>query len=529
MAGRRIGVPAPRNIRRVRSRRGETLAGSSGRSTMPRWPTGVAERAATGIRAGRWRIAERADALGRPALAISTRRRACRSSASAACRRSRGRSRSARCCCWRATSRARAARRRRASDEVILADAPLDPLTLVEDELLLALPFAPRCERRNARRKAPVPNAAAPVRAEATTRMQICDDRTHDHRRMSWLSSRTRSRRRSAACTARTTSSRPRRSRVEPVTRRGASAPPHQPERLLPRQEGRQDQGRRVDRSAGEPPSAARRRALGTPRCLTHAVTVAVDAMGGDHGPSVTLPAALAFLEGARRARDPGRPRGAAARACSRSCARPRAIALTIHAASEVVEMDEPPADALRKKKDSSMRVAINLVKDGAAQACVSAGNTGALMAIARFVLKTLPGIDRPAIASQLPTRKGVDHGARPRRQRQLHARAAAAVRGDGQRAGDGGRRHRAADGRPAQHRRGGRSRATSVVKQAAELLQGVGAQLLRQRRRRRHLQGHDRRRRLRRLRRQRRAEDVRGPGADALRVPEGTSSRATR
>jgi len=70
--------------------------------------------------------------------------------------------------------------------------------------------------------------------------------------------------------------------------------------------------------------------------------------------------------------------------------------------------MDDPPAEALRRKKDSSMRVAINLVKDGEAQACVSAGNTGALMAIARFVLKTLPGIDRPAIASQLPTRKGV-------------------------------------------------------------------------------------------------------------------------
>jgi hypothetical protein len=70
--------------------------------------------------------------------------------------------------------------------------------------------------------------------------------------------------------------------------------------------------------------------------------------------------------------------------------------------------MHEPPADALRKKKDSSMRVAINLVKDEVAQACVSAGNTGALMAISRFVLKTLPGIDRPAIAAQLPTRDGV-------------------------------------------------------------------------------------------------------------------------
>ena len=70
--------------------------------------------------------------------------------------------------------------------------------------------------------------------------------------------------------------------------------------------------------------------------------------------------------------------------------------------------MHEPPADALRRKKDSSMRVAVNLVKDGTAQACVSAGNTGALMAISRFVLKMLPGVDRPAIASQLPTKTGV-------------------------------------------------------------------------------------------------------------------------
>src|SRR5439155_16359187 len=80
----------------------------------------------------------------------------------------------------------------------------------------------------------------------------------------------------------------------------------------------------------------------------------------------------------------------------------------SVHAASEVVEMHEAPANALRGKKDSSMRVAVNLVKDGVAQACISAGNTGALMAISRFVLKTLPGIDRPAIASQLPTRRGV-------------------------------------------------------------------------------------------------------------------------
>jgi glycerol-3-phosphate acyltransferase PlsX len=80
---------------------------------------------------------------------------------------------------------------------------------------------------------------------------------------------------------------------------------------------------------------------------------------------------------------------------------------IQIHDAREVVEMHESPADALRKKKNSSMRVAIDLVKTGAAEACVSAGNTGALMATARFVLKTLPGIDRPAIMAMMPTKRG--------------------------------------------------------------------------------------------------------------------------
>ncbi len=137
-------------------------------------------------------------------------------------------------------------------------------------------------------------------------------------------------------------------------------------------------------------------------------VTVAVDAMGGDHGPPVTVAAALAFLEAEPDARIilvGIEPALTEALARVRSGAKER---LSVHACTEVVTMDEPPADALRKKKDSSMRVAVNLVKEGVAQACVSAGNTGALMAIARFVLKTLPGIDRPAIASQLPTRKGV-------------------------------------------------------------------------------------------------------------------------
>jgi glycerol-3-phosphate acyltransferase PlsX len=125
--------------------------------------------------------------------------------------------------------------------------------------------------------------------------------------------------------------------------------------------------------------------------------------MGGDHGPHVTVPAALEFqarlpdvdvvLVGLRDAIE-------AELAARGSAYGPR---LRVHPASEVVAMDEPPAQAMRYKKDSSMRVAINLVKSGEAHACVSAGNTGALMAISRFVLKTLPGIDRPAIATVLP------------------------------------------------------------------------------------------------------------------------------
>ena len=137
-------------------------------------------------------------------------------------------------------------------------------------------------------------------------------------------------------------------------------------------------------------------------------VTVAIDAMGGDHGPSVTVPAALAFREATPDTRIIA---GGLAAALEKALAgTPAGLRerIDVQPATELVAMDEPPADALRKKKDSSMRVAINLVKEGRAHACVSAGNTGALMAIARFVLKTLPGIDRPAIASQLPTRRGV-------------------------------------------------------------------------------------------------------------------------
>lgn len=136
-------------------------------------------------------------------------------------------------------------------------------------------------------------------------------------------------------------------------------------------------------------------------------ITVAIDAMGGDHGPHVTVPAALHALKQDSEINIVLVGLADAIEAELRAHGAKISPRLRIHHASEVVAMDEQPQSALRNKKDSSMRVAINLVKSGEASACVSAGNTGALMAIARFVLKTLPGIDRPAIASTLPTLKG--------------------------------------------------------------------------------------------------------------------------
>jgi glycerol-3-phosphate acyltransferase PlsX len=132
-------------------------------------------------------------------------------------------------------------------------------------------------------------------------------------------------------------------------------------------------------------------------------VRLAVDCMGGDHGVTVTLPACRAFLDAHPDAELllVGRPEALAPAAGWARC--------TVVSASEVVTMDDPVEVALRRKRDSSMRVAITQVKpvDGvaAAQACVSAGNTGALMAVARYVLKTLEGIDRPAIATVMPNR----------------------------------------------------------------------------------------------------------------------------
>lgn len=140
-------------------------------------------------------------------------------------------------------------------------------------------------------------------------------------------------------------------------------------------------------------------------------MTIAIDAMGGDHGLTVVIPASvravrdnpdlrLLMVGDKDQITEHLKKHGI-------TSSHPLYKQFSIEHASEVVSMDEPPSHALRNKKDSSMRVAINCVKDGHAAACVSAGNTGALMATARFVLKTLPGIDRPAIISEVPTFKG--------------------------------------------------------------------------------------------------------------------------
>jgi len=143
---------------------------------------------------------------------------------------------------------------------------------------------------------------------------------------------------------------------------------------------------------------------------MNQEIAIALDAMGGDHGPSVVVPAALKVLSETPRLHIVlvGDEQVLTAELASHN-KKPTGH-LSIQHASQQVAMDEKPSVALRTKKDSSMRVAINLVKAGRTQACVSAGNTGALMATARFVLKMLPGIDRPAIISTLPNIRGVTH-----------------------------------------------------------------------------------------------------------------------
>ncbi|MBC8008457.1 MAG: phosphate acyltransferase PlsX [Prolixibacteraceae bacterium] len=129
--------------------------------------------------------------------------------------------------------------------------------------------------------------------------------------------------------------------------------------------------------------------------------------MGGDHGVHVTVPAAMSFVDKNEDARVllVGLPEAVESE-LKRHGAR-TGDRIQIRPAPEVVAMDEAPASALRGKRESSMRIAIDALKNQDAQACVSAGNTGALMAMSRFVLKMLPGIERPAIASFLPTMRG--------------------------------------------------------------------------------------------------------------------------
>ena len=139
---------------------------------------------------------------------------------------------------------------------------------------------------------------------------------------------------------------------------------------------------------------------------------IAIDAMSGDCGPSVCVPAALDAARAFPDVRftligkeeDLRRQLGLRA-AAGAAAANPDNVSCLF--ATQIVEMTDHPREALRRKKDSSMRRALDLVRQGDANACVSAGNTGALMAMAHFVLKMLPGVDRPAIVSMIPSRGG--------------------------------------------------------------------------------------------------------------------------
>jgi glycerol-3-phosphate acyltransferase PlsX len=132
-------------------------------------------------------------------------------------------------------------------------------------------------------------------------------------------------------------------------------------------------------------------------------IKISIDCMGGDHGPSVTIPAAISFVKHEPDAELILVGLEAELRAELKKHNAENHPRLSVVHASEVVTMDDPLEVALRRKKDSSMRIAAELVKDGKADAAVSAGNTGALMAVSRYVLKTMVGVDRPAICSILP------------------------------------------------------------------------------------------------------------------------------
>jgi glycerol-3-phosphate acyltransferase PlsX len=136
-------------------------------------------------------------------------------------------------------------------------------------------------------------------------------------------------------------------------------------------------------------------------------VRIAIDCMGGDHGLPVTVPAALAFVDHHDDAEVILVGREEEIGAELRKAGRAAGGRVSVRHASEVVGMADPVSQALRRKRDSSMRIAIEQVRDGRADACVSAGNTGALMALSRFVLNMVEGIERPAIAAPLPTQSG--------------------------------------------------------------------------------------------------------------------------
>lgn len=133
-------------------------------------------------------------------------------------------------------------------------------------------------------------------------------------------------------------------------------------------------------------------------------ITIAIDAMGGDNGVNLTVPAVINAL---KKHSDLHiilvGDQALLEKKLSRKAYQAFSSRLAIRHASQIVEMDESPSKAVRQKKDSSMRVAVNLVKEGGAQACVSAGNTGALMATAHLVLRTIPGVSRPAILGMIP------------------------------------------------------------------------------------------------------------------------------
>lgn len=139
------------------------------------------------------------------------------------------------------------------------------------------------------------------------------------------------------------------------------------------------------------------------------AIKIAIDAMGGDHSLSVTVPASIDALKKFSDVHITLVGKQAEIEQALANYQYDQTRLNVVHA-DQVVEMDDLPSKALRNKRQSSMRLALNLVKDDEAQACVSAGNTGALMAVAKFVLKTLPDIDRPAICTSMPTMKGHVH-----------------------------------------------------------------------------------------------------------------------